>query len=216
MHQLEFLIKDKDRLFYDRYEYSLSIYVPHIGLARSLNDRTIQVCIERWNSYRSSWNTSQRLSQEQQDILFQVAGHLRGLDSDTKKLFYQNWIYIYSNNRKELEELASKEHLTSSYAQQAVVSRPRDCLLMKQPTHKYRSYFRVYRMDNDNRLMLKNFFESRHEQYKCSPSLKRALKSGNIYLLDYFFVDYNNPQDMTMLNLVAPGCIRKTLSIQAK
>lgn len=214
MHQIEFVPKDRDRLFYDKFEYSLCLNIPHIGLARSMNDKKIRSGIKRWNLF-SSWS-GRTISEDKENFLLEVCGHLQNLNKDSKRLFYRDWLYLYTNNTRELEELVSKDIADHWYGQKAVLSVPRDCLLMKEPVHSYRSYFRTHLPDNDYRARLQNFFSTRKDQYRCSPSLKRALKSNHTYFLDYYFVDYNHPHDLTMLNLVAPKSIRKTLNIQAK
>jgi len=98
---------------------------------------------------------------------------------------------------------------------QAVINRPRDTVLLKHPTHTKRSYFREGPISKHDKLMLTNFLINQKAHIKASPGLRNWLSRGKIhdYVMNYFYIDHSDDQWITMLSLIRPGLIRKTMQI---
>lgn len=126
-------------------------------------------------------------------------------------------VYVYSNDPGLLTQLASAEYTDSRYGQQALVTLPRDVVCIKNPKFKYRSYFRDKTLTQEQFDQLKSFLASRKDCYGITKSLQGNLKYARWpFLQRHWFVEHNDPKDITMLSLVCPGVIRKTLPVQAK
>jgi hypothetical protein len=64
---------------------------------------------------------------------------------------------------------------------------------------------------------LVKFLQNHQNTVRLSPALTQWLPLSFNRTQDYFFVDYDSPLWLTMLALVHPGLIRKTMQIiQAK
>jgi hypothetical protein len=69
--------------------------------------------------------------------------------------------------------------------------------------------------------MLANFLHSRRDTLRVSPALDKWANGTFIgyvrnlsYSRSYYFVDHDHPNEGTMLSLVLPGIVRKTMPIQ--
>ena len=95
------------------------------------------------------------------------------------------------------------------------VNRPRDTIILKNSKHTKRSYFREFAITKHEKDIITNFLTNQQDYIKISPGLRDWMKKGQLhnYVFDYFFIDYSDDQWLTMLSLVRPGLIRKTVKI---
>ena len=68
-------------------------------------------------------------------------------------------------------------------------------------------------MSQDQKDQLRSFLFNQHGHVRLSPALHEWLAHSYTATQDYFFVDYNSANWITMLALVQPGLIRKTMQI---
>jgi hypothetical protein len=62
-----------------------------------------------------------------------------------------------------------------------------------------------------------NFLDSRTDCFGFTTTLRQHLTRNRYHWVQrHHFVEHNDPKDITMLSLVVPGLIRKTVSVQAK
>ena len=94
----------------------------------------------------------------------------------------------------------------------AVVGRPKNTIRLKDPRHQWRSYFKIGKLTAEQKTQLVNFLANQHT-VRLSPALTQWVDLKFTRTQDYFFIDYNEPVWLTMLSLVSPGLIRKTLQI---
>ena len=75
----------------------------------------------------------------------------------------------------------------------------------------------VCKLTNQEKENLKNFFTNQTEHIRISPSLHVFLHEKPYQrTMDHYFIDYNDEQWLTMLALIRPGLIRRTLEIVTK
>jgi hypothetical protein len=94
----------------------------------------------------------------------------------------------------------------------AVVGRPRNTIQLRNPKYQWRSYFKVGKLTAEQKAHLKNFLANQPD-IRISPALTQWINFKYTRTQDYFFIDYNESVWLTMLGLVQPGLIRKTLEI---
>lgn len=213
METLVYKPVSKDRLFYDQYQYSLGFYLQHAGLMRGLDSAMLDHRIQ-WRS-EASWVRT-KVEDHQREKLHQACDWLRTAQDRCKILFYSNWVYIYTDDQSWLEQTAQQSWVSKPTASQAVVNRPRDTVLLKNPQYLYRSYFRDKTLTNEQRQSLCKFLLSRSDCFGYTPNLESRLQNKYFYSMSHYYVDHNDMKDLVLLSLVLPGLIRKTLSIQAK
>ena len=180
--------------------------------------RELDQMIAYRNRARSQFNNKiEQIGKGLREDLFSVFDNIDAVRSKIKLVVSYNIMYIYSNDISVLEHLANLTQARYNGAVQAVIDRPRDVVLINNPKFKYRSYFKDRILEPVECERLIKFIESRKGVYGITRTLKANLNRYNVhYLQRHLFVEYNDPKDITMLNLVVPGLIRKTMSVQAK
>jgi hypothetical protein len=121
--------------------------------------------------------------------------------------------WVYSNDLELIQTINDLDFLIRKSYNRAVITRPKDTIQLKKPRHKCRSYFRSAKLTDVQKNQLSTFLTAQNEWIRISPALESWLATPFHRVQDYFFVDYNTPSWATMLALVHPGLIRKTLAI---
>jgi hypothetical protein len=90
-------------------------------------------------------------------------------------------------------------------------------VLKTDPKFCLRSYFREKVLDKTESERLFAFVKSREDIFGVTAGFKSSVNRFRVhYLQRHQFIDHNDMKDITMLSLVVPGIIRKTVPIQAK
>jgi hypothetical protein len=121
--------------------------------------------------------------------------------------------YVYSNDLLLLEQLESMPELTQKTHTQAVINRDKNTIKRCNSQHAFRSYFKSVKLNSKQKDQLVDFLHHQKEHVRMSPSLTKWIDQPFNTVQDYFFIDYNTPTWVTMLSLVQPGIIRKTMHI---
>lgn len=218
----------KDRLYYDRWKYSVKFYIEEASALRDLDHAMIDNIIEarkKWRQIRQQrWQTKSSIlasvlskpciDDNCVENLHNLADVLIKSKYEFKSVVSFNTMWVYSNDVPLLEQIGRLPYLSDHVFAEAVVSRPRDTVVLKKPAHAHRSYFKNSKLTALEKQQLANFLKNSQISVRISPGMLAWLDNGFLRTQDYFFVDYNEPTWMTMLNLVRPGLIRKTLQIQ--
>lgn len=218
----------KDRLFYNRFEYSISFGIDEASALRDLSHSEIDATIERRKEWREiaqrRWNKSTTiLSRRQKDITDDTVANLHTLTDtllssleDYKLVVSANIAHVYTNDLLLIEQLTRFDFLVDKEYSRARINRPPNTIQLKDPKHRYRSYFKITKLTNDQKMQLTGFLLNQ-KTIRLSPALDEWIVGPFNRTQDYFFIDYNEITWLTMLALVRPGLIRKTLNIiQAK
>jgi hypothetical protein len=134
-----------------------------------------------------------------------------------------NTVCIYTNRRGLADRLGrlGNDGVHMRLVRQAVLTRPAGVVQLQESRYAYRTYLRERKYTKDQRDMLANFLNSRKGTLRPSPALSEWVNGmfvGYIrnlsYSRSYYFVDHDHPNEGTMLSLVLPGIVRKTMPIQ--
>ena len=183
------------------------------ALRKELSHDSIDRILQRRQAY---WSTMPNHRSRTIAQLHRVCDFLLTITDEYKLVFYYNhWLTIYTNSLALFDQVDALDFIASKTYSQVNVNRPRDTILLKNSKHTKRSYFREFAITSHEKDMLANFFANQQDHVKLSPGLQNWLKRAPLhnYVFDYFFIDYSDDQWMTMLNLVRPGLIRKTVKI---
>ncbi len=211
------LIK-RDRLFYDQFEWSLCFRVKGAWLARKMKHDDL----DHWIRIRQGPDAKQRFYQEiltdrDQQRLHDLIDQLAALARPCRFYFSQHWVYVYHNDLAVLEDLAAEPDLDQILWSRAVIDRPRDVIVKRQPSYSYRTYFRerMFR-DMDKGRMFRDFLR-RQDHWNRSGALDRMMDNGKyFYVQRHHFVEHDDPQDALLMNLHTPNIVRKTVPVRAK
>jgi len=219
----------KDRLFYDRFEYCIRFHLDEVSCLRTLDHAHIDRIIERRIAWRqidrsllqsnSAHMTTTMLSNRSNKITHATVKHLHVLADvllttpATFKLVVSVFTgYVYTNDLTLIDQLAKLPGMLNIEYHQAVVGRAKNTVALKNPQHQWRSYLKINKLSTEQKTHLKNFLANQ-PAVRASPALQQWMDAKLITTHDYFFIDYNETTWLTMLSLVQPGLIRKTLQI---
>ena len=233
---LKFKSIAKDRLFYNRFEYSISFTLDEASCLRDLNHAEIDATIERRREWREiamqRWHkTGTILGQRPHNILgrrrkeitdstvenlHMLAEMLLITTSEFKLVVSINEGHVYTNDLDFIQKINQFDFLSHKNYTQARINRPANTIQLKNPKHQFRSYFKITKLSDEQKTHLTGFLLNQ-KTVRMSPSLDEWIVGPFNRTQDYFFVDHNEITWLTMLSLVRPGLIRKTQQIiQAK
>jgi hypothetical protein len=145
--------------------------------------------------------------------LHTLAELLLTTDKDFKLVVSSNQAWVYANNPELFDCLDRLPILQSKTYSQALVNRPPNTIKLKNSVYSFRSYFKFSKLTASQKDMLVDFLINQQTQVRLSPSLKIWIDQPFNRVQDYFFIDYKTASWITMLALVQPGLIRKTMQI---
>ena len=213
-----------DRLFYDHYEYSIGLNLEECwALRHSLDHNSIEIILEdrhQWRlTMRDRWNHTTRpflaITEEHRADVKKFASLLSIYPNEFKLIVQSNTARVYTNNLKLIWDIQQAEFGTKKQRTQAVVDRPKGTIAVRNPKHRYRGYFRSIVLDLEAKATLAKFLDNQSD-IRIGPGLQDYLTGKWHRTMDHYFVDYNDSRWLTMLSLVQPGLIRKTMEIIAK
>jgi hypothetical protein len=224
----------KDRLFYDQFEYCIGFQLAEISALRELDHAVIDDIIERRKQWREiaqqRWVKGQRphgavgtiMSRSWRDITAQTQADLHTLadvllttSAEYKLVVSINQGYVYTNQLALIDQLAVMPELSKKTYTHARIIRPKNTIQLKNPRHEYRTYFRAIKLSAQEKRILIDFLQNQQSHARMSPGLKNWVDDPFTRTQDYFFMDHNGSSWLSMLSLVRPGIIRKTLQIVA-
>jgi hypothetical protein len=144
--------------------------------------------------------------------LHQLAEVLLTSTSDFKLVVSVNHAHVYTNDLTLIDQLGDLSGVTQQDYSRAVVCRPRDTIRLKNPRHQFRSYIKRIKLTDEQKTHLKNFLANQ-PTVRISPALVTWINGVFHRTEDYFFIDHADMSWLTMLSLVRPGLIRKTMQI---
>lgn len=217
----------KDRLFYDRFRYSISFYLDEATCLRELDHQYIDTMINRRIQYRDisqqSWlNNKSILTKRWKDITETTVSNLHSvadvlIDSmiDFKLVTSSNTVWVYSNTRSLIKKIDQLKFLKHKSYTEAIVDRPKNTIKLKNPTHTNRSYFKTVKVTAEQKTGLINFFINQQDYIRISPGLIAWCESSFHRTQDHYFIDHDGESWLLMLSLIMPGLIRKTVELIA-
>ena len=143
---------------------------------------------------------------------------------DAKRVMGVGHITVYTNNLEFKDQLVNygQQHSFVTIRHANVVYPP-DTIALNDPKYKYRTYLRSRQVSDENIETLKTWLAAQEGEIAPSPGIKYFMehrKTGYYYptnyTADHHYFDHNDMRYLTMLRMVLPVAIRKTVSIIAK
>jgi len=208
--------EQRSGLYFDQWQYSIAIFQLRIGDIRGLD---VARTLERIEFRKFSKFLSNNYSPEVITNILATLEFFKKEQAPFKLTLSGNWAYVYTNDVDLISRFETQcPYAQIRFAKQAEVSQPRDVVLLKESKYAYRTYFRSRWVEDHELAMLDNFFAAQQEVniHPCG-SFKRFLNSNQRYrshwLAEHYFVDHNDPGYPTMISLILPKIVRKTLPI---
>jgi hypothetical protein len=227
---LKFKRVKSDQLYYDKYQYSASCTLHECWVFRYHTDHaSIDARLDKQQEWRanmrqrwpSGYNSFARLDitdQNRVDI-HAMADFIQSI-KDYKLVIENRTLRFYTNDINVLDAIFNMDFVGEKRYTEVVIDRPKNTVVLRKPKHRLRSYFKETRISAEEKQAIGQFLLNQ-PGIRIGEGLKSWLdynhnSYASKYTRDYFFVDYNNESWLTMLALVRPGLIRKTVNIIAK
>ena len=221
---------DRSSLYYNQYEYCVTLHISDVSCLRDLKTVRFEAAIRNakyWaeqemlqnrRPVRHPWDGTAKESalRETRDVLLEE-------DGEYKAVISYNVLSLYTNNVQLADQFVKlgNDGVRLHLVRQAVITKPAGVVQLQESKYGYRTYLRERKYDYDQRQMLLNFLKSREGTLRPCGSLLTWLGTGRHryminpnYSRSYYFVDHDHPNEGTMISLVIPGIVRKTLPIE--
>jgi len=179
-----------------------------------------EIAQQRWTNGRQKNSTIMTrrwgwkdITETTTDNLHALADVLLNTQVDFKLVVSINQGYVYTNDTVLIDQLDRMPELTGKTYTQAQVVRPKNTIQLKNPRHQFRTYLTMCKLTAEQRYNLEEFLITQSAHVRLSPALARWVDMPFNRTQDYFFVDHDTQSWCTLLSLVQPGIIRKTMHI---
>ena len=222
-------VKFSDKLFFDQYKYCIKGELPWVEVCKSLSKDRIKSLLDMWDSHRhyrkkinfgGSWKNKEEyyLPELLEPSLYIANRWFVDHQQDVKLQFFRDKVFIYTNNQHHLNELNDLNVYVDLSVTEINLDRPRDTVKARYPGFIVRAYLRPMHITHNQREALTNFITTNESEIRTNVGLERFInldpKRYNYYTLrDYFFVDLRDERLLSVLELMCPGLVRKTVDI---
>lgn len=206
------------------YHICAKVRIPGVGLTRGQTHESIDEAIEIKRTWllRLNRNIQQPLSPLQVNNLHLICDFLNGI-KNKKLTFTYDHVYLYTNDMDAAKGLCDLPYQVGEPTITTLnLVGTAGSICLKKSNFKYRSYFNfipVRKFDDAQWCRLVDLL-SDAENVKPCPSLGYIIDSAaknrqnpQRLIYDHMFIDYMQPQLITMIMLQFPKLIRKTFDI---
>ena len=219
MFDIDVSIEQRSEPYYKQYYHCLIWWIPEGNMMRLVDHKSIDNNIYWRNTYLQNWRSSGTrtvISDRDQERLHEVCDLLLAIKNPFKKVVCNNTMWFYTNTPEDFRAVVACPGTKLVERKQADVCLPTDCVVLNNPQHKFRTYFRERYLDESQRELIKKYFITRADQFRPSPGFKMLLNGKRMWIPSNYFVDHNDEKDPLFINLACPQLVRKTLPIQAR
>jgi len=220
--------ENTDCLYYDQYRYSLKLRTKDFSCLQNIHTSTATVWDfssevtrrVRQRARYSSHYTSFADLDSTESIKLRIANLtdllviLWPVREEIKPVFSGDWGYLYSNNLNLLRSIVSQHYVHTYYIKEAVITRPKNTVVLKSSPYRFRSYFKPKEYTSDKKTRLLDYLENQPE-LKISKGLTHWLKYDHrwSWARRHYYFDHNDAKIELMLRLIFPDMIRITMPI---
>lgn len=216
---LSIVLDQRSEPYYKQYHHCLIWWVPEGNMMRQLSHKSIDSNINWRNTYLQNWRSSSGrmpIADRERERLHRVCDLLLAIKNPFKKVVCNNTMWFYTNHPEDFSAVVVHPGTKLLEHKQADVCLPPDCVLLKEPKHKFRTYFRERFLDDSQREIIKKYFNARTDQFRPGPGFKMLLNGTRLWMPSNYFVDHNDEKDAFFINLACPQLVRKTVPIRTR
>jgi hypothetical protein len=216
-------LDNRSSLYYNQYEWCITINISEASCLRYLEPGRFEAAIRNARHWAENdrW-TDRAWSITKETALRETREVLLAETTPFKTVVSFMTVSVYTNHRGLADRLVSLDNdgVRVRVVRQAVLTRPANVVQLKESKYAYRTYFKQRMYSQDQRLMLANFLNSRKDTLRPCGALMNWLQEPPRYYLihgysqSHYFVDHDHPNEGTMISLVMPGIVRKTMPIE--
>ena len=216
-------VDHRSSLYYDQYEWCITINISEASCLRHLGSAQFESAIRNAKIWAEKDVWTDRAWSITKETALRETRNVLLSETDLKTVVSFNTVCIYTNRQglgKRLINLGN-DGVHLRLVRQAVLTRPANVVQLRESKYAYRTYLRERRINLDQRNMLANFLNSRRDTLRVSSALDNWVNGKFIgyirnhsYSRAHYFVDHDHPNEGTMISLVMPGIVRKTMPIE--
>lgn len=222
MIDLNLKTKVRTQPFFGRWQYYALFHLPEAHVLRKLDhdhiDRSIRIRREWQNrtvNFGGSWyGRGVPITNSGVANLHGICDFFLGDNTPRKIMIYSHNLYVYANDLNLFDRIERTGTARRLETVQVKLSGTPGTVVLKNPVHKLRSYFSGRDLDPRARDSVKQFLTAQ-PSIRLSPALTHWIEIEYRFTAPYFFIDHDDTGTTLMLNMIAPGLIRKTLDIEA-
>ncbi len=221
MASLKYDIKNKDRLFFDRWRWSARFRCDGMYCLRDPQESW-----EEWEKYidnRYRWYVGAprwSASKLKTDIsmLTTLARILHKNYGECRLMVSGPWAHVYTNDVDLIQTLHNLSFVSDWQLTEANPVLPRDRVVLRDSTHHLRSYFKDRLVTPEEKHHLKKFLQCQ-EEVRLSPGLHSWLDNSDSRspihprLERHFFIDHDSAGIITMIGCIKSDIVRCTIPI---
>lgn len=217
--------ESRDSLLFGEYEYCAKFYMYKLAGIRNLSHQNVEKYMEYQQAYDrfvnpgGSWKGSYNLQNNNTHSYIKKNLHIlvdffTSLENKFKLTVSYDYGYFYTNSLDDIKNLQKQNFISVRYVKAVVVDLPPNSMRVGNAKHDIRTYFCNQKITREQKQNFRKFVESQTD-IRVGPSVEQFLYKypDYTYISDNYFVDYNNESFLTMLKLVAPIKIRKTVAL---
>lgn len=216
---IKFKTVKSDKLFYDQYKYCVTAGIDQVSALRTLTHEYIDHVIQLRRSHRKysgSWAPMRSgiITQQMIDNLHTLCDIFTNTTCQYKLVVEHGCMRVYTSDIEFVKELAhSNVRKKWEEFKEVCIDRPRDTVKLRNPKHKYRSYFARARISEQEKTAIAQFLNNNLSTLRLSPCLNAWLRRPFKFTEPYYFIDHDDDAWIVMLSLIRPGLIKKTIGI---
>jgi hypothetical protein len=213
---MQMIQKSASQLFFREYRYSVHVQCGGVALVRSKSHSAIDLASEKYNKsvcHDVRYDILRRFTPIGDiDALHSLIDVLLENDDSIRTTYTDlNNIRIYCNDTRIIDEIKSISDLGVIEVVERVVNQPENAIVLKHSDFKFRSYFSQPKRHDEKWIKKKPLDES--FIFRSFGTISGAMKPRPTMIESQMFLDYNDESIITLLSLIKPGIIRKTLDI---
>lgn len=149
-------------------------------------------------------------------MLVDIHNLLTEYTDDVRLHVTRNWATVYTNTLGLYDQLLKIKEIKNIEVTEAVVVRPKDSVICARSPHSTRTYFhdKIFHSFAEKENLSK--FLLGQKDIRLSPSLEKWCNVDyQRYrgVFKHFFIDHNDDRILTLVSLVTPNLIRKSVDI---
>lgn len=212
----------RDKLYFDRYQYCVNFLFQELPALRYSDHKTIDDYIEnqKWRrqvNFGGSWQFQSfrhPITDETIKNCHKLFDAKKAIPSDHKLVISLDTGHLYTSSLMDVHGFVSSPGVLLLDINKVELDRPRNTMIVKSAKHNYRTYFKNQHITREQKQNLVQFLLDRTD-IRIGPAMTQWLTmwENHRYVADNYFIDHNDDGFLTMLALVSPIKIKKTLTL---
>ena len=217
-------LDNRSSLYYAQYEWCITMNISEASCLRYLEPGRFEAAIRNAKHWAENDKLTDRAwSVTKETALRETRDLLLNETTPFKTVVSFMTVSVYTNHRDLADRLVTlgNDGVRVRLVRQAVISRPANVVQLRESKYAYRTYFKERKYSLEQRLMLVNFLNARKDTLHPCGALVSWLTGqflgyvqNRSYSRSHYFVDHDHPNEGTMISLVMPGIVRKTMPIE--